>query len=341
MPTGHHDIVVIGASSGGVDVLTRLVSTLPEALPAAIFIVLHVRPDAPSMLPAILNRAGVLPAAHAVDSEPIRTGRIYVAPPGMQMYLQRSRVAVERGPRENMHRPAIDPLFRTAAHHHGSRVIGIVASGALDDGTAGLYAVKEAGGIAVVQDPADAACASMPSHAMARVAVDYCVKASALAELIVRLVHQPPATPQPPASVRLETWEEAAGTVEIPETAVEFGVESGLTCPDCSGILRELHDGDVVRFRCRVGHAYTSNTMLEAQGDTIERALWTAVRQLEERVLLVRKLALAARSRRHEAVAAIFEHRELALIREVGILRELIASGRALEPLEPLEPERM
>lgn len=341
MPTGHHDIVVIGASSGGVDVLTRLVSALPEAFPAAIFIVLHVRPDAPSMLPAILNRAGVLPAAHAVDSEPIRTGRIYVAPPGMQMYVHRSRVAVERGPRENMHRPAIDPLFRTAAHHHGSRVIGIVASGALDDGTAGLQAVKEAGGLAVVQDPADAACSSMPAHAMARVSVDYCVKADALATLIVRLVHQAPTTPPPSASVPLETWQEAAGTAEVPETAAQFGVESGLTCPECSGILREVHDGDVVRFRCRVGHAYTSHTMLEAQGEAIERALWTAVRQLEERALLVRKLATAARERRHEGVAALFEDRETALIREVGILRELIASGRALEPLEPVEPERM
>src|SRR5215208_2893941 len=159
MPSPGHDIIVIGASSGGVEVLTRLVRTLPESLPAAIFVVLHVRPDAPSMLPAILNRAGLLPAAHAVDSEPIRTGRIYVAPPGMQMYVHRRRVAVERGPRENMHRPAIDPLFRTAAHHHGPRVVGVVLSGALDDGTAGLHAVKKAHGIAVVQDPADAACA--------------------------------------------------------------------------------------------------------------------------------------------------------------------------------------
>src|SRR5437773_11022892 len=148
-----HDIIVIGASSGGVEVLTTLVSRLPEALPAAVFVVLHVRPDAPSLLPAILNRAGALPAAHAVDSEPIRTGRIYIAPPGMQMYLHNRRVSVERGPRDNAHRPAIDPLFRTAAHHHGSRVIGVIASGALDDGTAGLHAVKEAGGIAVVQDP--------------------------------------------------------------------------------------------------------------------------------------------------------------------------------------------
>lgn len=333
MPPPGHDIIVIGASSGGVEVLTRLVSRLPEDLPAALFVVLHVRPDAPSLLPAILNRAGLLPAAHAVDAEPIRTGRIYVAPPGMQMYVHGRRVAVERGPRENMHRPAIDPTFRTAAHHHGPRVIGVVASGALDDGTAGLQAVKEAGGIAVVQDPLDAVCASMPSHAMDRVAIDHCVKSADLADLLVRLVHQPAPDPRPP-SVRLETREEAHGTAESPVTGAVVGVESGLTCPECSGILREVREGDVLRFRCRVGHAYTSQTMLEAQGDAIERALWTAVRQLEERALLIRKLAAAARERGQEAIATTFEDRSLALSHEVAVLRELIAAGRALEPME-------
>src|SRR5437762_6949375 len=223
-----HDIIVIGASSGGVEVLTSLVSRLPETLPAAIFIVLHVRPDVPSLLPAILNRVGALPAAHAVDGEPIRTGRIYVAPPGKQIYLHKRRVGVELGPRENMHRPAIDPLFRTAAHHHGSRVIGVIASGALDDGTAGLQAVKEAGGVAVVQDPADAVCASMPAHAMARVAVDHCVKAVDLADLLVRLVALP--APQVPtrAAVPLETPEEVVSTLERAATGPPIGVESGL-----------------------------------------------------------------------------------------------------------------
>jgi two-component system chemotaxis response regulator CheB len=331
MPPPGHDIIVVGASSGGVEVLTRLVRTLPENLPAAVFVVLHVRPDAPSLLPTILNRAGLLPASHAVDAEPIRTGRIYVAPPGMQMYVQRRRVAVERGPRENMHRPAIDPTFRTAAHHHGPRVIGVVASGALDDGTAGLHAVKEAGGIAVVQDPADATCSSMPSHAKERVAIDYCVKSADLASLLVQLVHQPAPDPSP---VPLDTREEVDGTSEVPMTGVVAGVESGLTCPECNGILREVREGEVLRFRCRVGHAYTSQTMLEVQGEAIERALWTAVRQLEERAVLIRKLAAAARMRGHDAVATTFDDRSVALAREGAVLRELIGAGRALEPFE-------
>jgi two-component system chemotaxis response regulator CheB len=328
-----HDIIVIGASSGGVEVLTSLARGLPQDLAAAIFVVLHVRPDAPSLLPAILNRAGTLPAAHAVDGEPIRTGRIYVAPPGMQVYLQRNRVSVERGPRENMHRPAIDPLFRTAAHHHGSRVIGVIASGALDDGTAGLQAVKEAGGIAVVQDPADAVCASMPSHAMERVAVDHCVKASELARLLGRLVREPAPEPDARGQVPLETREEAEPALEQAVTGAVVGAESGLTCPECNGILREVRDGDVLRFRCRVGHAYTSQTMLEAQGEGVEKALWIAVRSLEERSMLLDKLAENARVRGHDGVAALFGDRSLALARDVRLLRDLIARGRALEPV--------
>src|SRR3954468_24417635 len=171
----HHDVVVIGASSGGVEALAKVLGSFPVDLAAAVFVVLHVNPDAPSFLPSILNRAGRLPAAHAVDQEPIRRSRVYVAPPGGQTYVHRGRLAVRRGPYENLHRPAIDPLFRTAAHHYGPRVIGIVLSGGLDDGSAGLMAVKRAGGVAIVQDPEDAAFPSMPRSALERVEVDFCV----------------------------------------------------------------------------------------------------------------------------------------------------------------------
>jgi two-component system chemotaxis response regulator CheB len=327
-----HDIVVIGASSGGVEVLSRLVSGLPETFPAAVFIVLHVRPDAPSLLPTILNRAGSLPAAHAVDQEPIQTGRIYVAPPGMQMYLHNRRVSVERGPRENQHRPAIDPLFRTAAHYHGSRVIGVILSGALDDGTAGLYAVKQAGGLAVVQDPADAMCSSMPTHALERVSVDHVVKPKDLADLLSRLVREPAPDSSARSSVTLETPDEADGPFDPVVSGERIGTESGLTCPDCHGVLRQVEEGDVLRFRCRVGHAYTSQTMLEAQGDAVENALWIAVRSLEERAVLVQKLANNARRRGHDTVAALFDDRVEAVNRDVQTLRAVIATGRTLEP---------
>src|SRR5207247_2125761 len=174
------DVIVIGASSGGVDALIKLVGKLPPDLPAAVFVVLHVRPDVPSQLPAILNRAGSLPAAHAVDGEPIRRGRIYVAPPGFQTYVHRGRISVRLGPQENSNRPAIDPLFRTAAHHYGPRVVGVVLSGALDDGSAGLEAIKRAGGIAIVQDPDDAAVSDMPANALDRADVDHRLRADEL-----------------------------------------------------------------------------------------------------------------------------------------------------------------
>ena len=328
-----HDIIVIGASSGGVEVLTTLVSGLPADLPAAVFIVLHVRPDAPSLLPSILGRVGVLPAAHAVDGEPIRTGRIYVAPPGRQMYIDKRRVSVEIGPRENMHRPAIDPLFRTAAEHHSTRVVGVVLSGALDDGTAGLQAIKDAGGVAVVQNPADATSRSMPAHAMERVAVDHCVNSVDLANLLTRLARQPADEPD----ARVQSGVAAMATAGQPfehAAAVPIpGIDSGLTCPECSGVLREVRDRGVVRFRCRVGHAYTSQSMLEAQGDAVEKTLWTAVRMLEERSVLLHKLAANAGGRGHESVAGLFLDRSAAIDQDVRMLRDLMARGRALDPV--------
>ncbi len=214
----HRDVIVIGASSGGVEVLVKLVAALPEDFQAALFIVLHVRPDRPSRLPAILNRAGQLPAAHAVDNEPVRRGRIYVAPPGMQMHVHRGRISVRRGPPENNHRPAIDPLFRTAAHYYGSRVIGVILTGALDDGSAGLAAVKSAGGTAVVQDPADAAVSAMPTHALELVEADYQVRADGLAPLLVDLVNSEVDLPTIRHEVPLETVEEAPMSAESPDS---------------------------------------------------------------------------------------------------------------------------
>jgi two-component system chemotaxis response regulator CheB len=232
----HRDVIVIGASSGGVSPLVKLVRHLPPDLPAAIFVVLHVNPDAPSRLAAILNRAGGLPAAHAVDQEPIRRGRIYVAPPGFQMYVHRGHLSVHRGPHENLHRPAIDPMFRTAAHYYGSRVIGVVLSGALDDGSAGLRAVKQGGGIAIVQHPSDARVAAMPSNAMEHVDVDHAVAAADLAPLLLSLV-QCEGELALRGEVALETVEEASVAGHLGVAAM-FEARSRETDHD----VRTLHD---------------------------------------------------------------------------------------------------
>ena len=333
----HRDVIAIGASSGGVEALTRLLSRLPDHLAAAVFVVLHVRPDAPSFLPAILNRvnrAGGLPVSHAVDREPIRRGRVYVAPPGYQTYVHRGRIGVVRGPRENLHRPAIDPLFRTAAHNYGERVIGVILTGAMDDGAAGLLAVKRAGGIAVVQDPSDAAFPDMPANAMERADVDYCVSVEDLASLLISLVGEngKSAAAAMPKEVPLETVEEA----ESPDEATaseQLGPPSMFTCPDCQGTLFEITEGADIRFRCRVGHAYSVESMEKAQADAAERALWSALRALEERAGLMQKLADNADRRGHTFVATTFHQRSEEVQRDIDAIRAVILGGRTLDPV--------
>lgn len=326
------DVVVIAASTGGVEALTRVVRNLPAELGASIFVVLHVRPDTPSMLPAILNRNGRVPAAHAVDGEPIRRGRIYVAPPGYQTYLRRGRIEVKRGPRENMLRPAADPLFRTAAHHYRERVIGVVLSGALDDGTVGLRWIKNAGGIAVVQEPSDAACPGMPQNAVSQVPVDHVMPADQIGMLIVQLAGEVDGGKPGMGEVPLETVEESS--YEHARARVEaLGPASTLTCPECNGALWEVRDGDTLHYRCRVGHAYSADTLLNASSESVERALWSALRALEERAALVRRMALEARERHHEAIAVMFDARVDEITRDATAIHELISQGRALEEM--------
>jgi two-component system chemotaxis response regulator CheB len=327
----HHDVVVVGASSGGVEGLMTLLSGLPDDLPAACFVVLHVRPDVPSQLPAILNRVGTLPVAHAVDGEPIRRGRVYIAPPGMQTYLQRGRIGVRRGPQENLHRPAVDPLFRTAAHHYGSRVIGVVLSGALDDGAAGLAAIRSAGGIAIVQDPQDAQVRDMPTNAMERAGADHVVPIGAMPALLIALISEEVKTDLA-AEIPLETLEEA-GPAEPFKRSEEMGTLSNVTCPECQGNLWEVKGTEGIRFRCRVGHSYTESAIDAAQSQSVERALWSALKALEERTALMRKLAAQARKRGHEAVATMFEERSRTVDNDVRAIHGLIVSSETLEPV--------
>jgi two-component system chemotaxis response regulator CheB len=328
----HRDVVVVGASSGGVEALAKLVAGLPEDFPAAVFIVLHVRPDRPSQLPAILNRHGHLPVAHAVDEEPVRRGRIYIAPPAVQTYIHRGRISVSRGPVENNHRPAIDPLFRTAAHYYGPRVIGVVLTGALDDGAAGLAAVKAAGGMAVVQDPADAAFPEMPTHALELVDADYRARIDEIPGILIGLVSVDATDVPMRREIPLETVEEAT-TPDEASRSDQLGKPSDLTCPDCQGTLYEVENGNRIRFRCRVGHAYSEDAITRAQGDSVERALWSALRVLEERSALMKKLAGFAQRRGHRGVAELYRQRMDEVETDVKALHSLILNGGSLEPV--------
>jgi two-component system, chemotaxis family, protein-glutamate methylesterase/glutaminase len=330
-----HGIVVVGASAGGVEALTDLTASLPDDLPAAVFVVLHLPATGTSALPEILRRHGPLPAAHVKDGEPIQPGRVYVAPPDHHVLLRTGHVHLSRGPRENGHRPAIDPLFRSAAREYATRVIGLVLSGALDDGTAGLLAIKSRGGTAVVQDPADALYPGMPGHALEHVQVDHVAAAASMGKLLARLITDlavPPADPVPRAmqvEVEMEGFSLEAFEGNHP------GRPSGFSCPDCNGVLWQVQDGGLERYRCRVGHAWSPESLLTQQSEALEAALWIALRSLEERGALARRLAEPARRRGHSITATRFEEQAAEAEHAARLVRDLLLNRDAFATAWP------
>ena len=332
------DIIVVGASAGGVEALSQLAAGLPKDLPAAVFIVLHVPAQGTSVLPQILSRVGPLPATHPQDGEPIHVGHIYVAPPDRHLLVRDGHVRLTRGPRENSNRPAIDPLFRTAARDHGRHVIGVVLTGVLDDGTAGLAAVKQRGGVAVVQDPADALYAGMPQSALANVAVDYCLPVTAMPQTLARLAAEPlppgadpsPVSPEMDIEARIAELEMDALQAPDPDRP---GTPSGFSCPECGGSLWELHEGDLIRFRCRVGHAWSADSLLAEQSVALEAALWAALRALEEKANLARRLAERIRSRGDgKRTAEHFERQVEECEQHAALLRQTLLQRQASPP---------
>ncbi len=323
-----HDIIVIGTSAGGVEALRELVSGLPPDLAAAIFVVMHVAATSDSVLPKILSRSGPLPASHAVDGEAIEQGRIYVAPPDHHLLVERGRVRVTYGPKENRMRPAADPLFRSAALAYGPRVVGVVLTGALDDGTAGLLAVKRRGGLAVVQDPRDALYPGMPRSALSNVAVDHCLALPDIAPLLVQLAATPTSDEDAyPVPEALEIESEIARGGSHMEDVEKLGQPSAFSCPECNGVLWEVHDGELLRFRCQVGHAYSANNLLVGQSEYLEGALWAALRALEEQVTLYGRMAHRARQRNQELLVTRFEKNARELDQHATVIRQVLRDG--------------
>jgi two-component system, chemotaxis family, protein-glutamate methylesterase/glutaminase len=335
-----HGIVVVGASAGGVEALTDLAASLPGDLPAAVFVVLHLPATGISALPEILRRHGPLPAAHVKDGEPIQPGRVYVAPPDHHVLLRSGHVHLSRGPRENGHRPAIDPLFRSAAREYTTRVIGLVLSGALDDGTAGLLAIKSRGGTTVVQDPADALYPGMPGNALAHVQVDHVAAAPSVGKLLARLIanlDEPPGAPAPTdtqAEVEMEGLSLEAFEGNHP------GRPSGFSCPDCDGVLWQIQDGGLERYRCRLGHAWSPESLLTQQSDALEAALWVALRSLEERAALARRLAESARRRGYTITATRFEEQAAEAQQAARLVRDMLLDRGTFATAWPLVVDR-
>jgi two-component system, chemotaxis family, protein-glutamate methylesterase/glutaminase len=335
-----HDIVVVGASAGGVEALADLAASLPADLPAAVFVVLHVPSTGTSALPDILSRHGPLPAGHVKDGEPIENGRIYVAPPDHHVLLRSGHVHLARGPRENGHRPAVDPLFRSAARQYGSRVIGVVLSGALDDGTAGLNAIKTRGGLAIVQEPVDALYSGMPESAQAHVPVDHVEPAAAMGPLLARLTAEPAGEVPHSAPDDMEVEVEVEGFSLEAIEGEHPGRPSGFSCPDCNGVLWEIQDGDLQRFRCRVGHAWSPESLLTQQSEGLEAALWIALRSLEERAALARRLAEPARRRGHTITAGRFEEQAAEAQQAARLIRNLLLDRANFATAWPLAGDR-
>jgi two-component system chemotaxis response regulator CheB len=328
MPPRH--VIVIGASAGGVESLTRIVRDLTSDIHAAICVTVHFPPGGSSALPRILQRSGVLSAVHAVDRQPLEEGTIYVAPPDHHLLVFRDVIRLYRGPRENGNRPAVDPMFRSAALAYGPRVVGVVLSGSLDDGTSGLLAIKRRGGIAVVQDPDDAMFSSMPQSAIDHVRVDHVVKLDRIGALLNDLAQQPAPVEEQPVSddARKETEYSELDLARIEDVGEHPGDLAPFGCPDCGGTLWELREGNLVRFRCRVGHAWTSEALLASQAETLDAALWTALRALEESASLSRELAERARGRGNDRMAErMADHAELAE-RRASTIRDVLLQDR-------------
>lgn len=330
-------IVVMGASAGGVDALIDLVASLPGDFQAPVCVVLHIPADSPSLLAKILQREAKIRVKEAEDGEHYVSGTMYIAPPDRHLLVgDDGTLHVTRGPRENRHRPAVDPLLRSAALSHGRRAVGVILSGTLDDGTAGLLAIKQRGGIAVVQDPEDALYPGMPQNALHHVEVDYSVRLRDLARLLTSILAGPlPPRVLKPVAVDDMTTEVRMAALKADALADDDrpGKPSPYSCPDCGGVLWEIEEGEFPRFRCRVGHAYSPETMMGAQSDVLEEALWAAMKTLEESARLANRLAENERARGQDWLAERFEKKEREARTRVDVIRRFLASDSAEIPV--------
>lgn len=318
-------VVVIGGSAGGVELSLRLARDLPKDLDAAVFIVIHLSPSAPSAFAELLNRRSALPVAWAQHGEPIQPGRIYLCPPDLHLLLEERHMCLGRGPRENGHRPAVDPLFRTAAHAHGPRVVGVIISGNLDDGSIGLREIRAMGGKAIVQNPDDAIYNGMPLNAIEEAGADAIVPAADLAATIAEFVRDLPGA----ANGENPLPDDIADGGEAPMSSDERedGAPSVFGCPDCGGVLWEVEEDEIVRYRCRVGHAYSDESLLSSQTEGVERAMWAALRTLEESAEQAHRLARRMRSRGHGSLHERFRSQALDHEERAGIIRRALLTG--------------
>lgn len=330
-------LVVVGASAGGIETLRTLAASLPRDFPAPICIVLHTSPASPGILPDILGRSGPLPAVTPRNGERLRPGTIYVAPPDHHLVIEPGILRVTKGPRENLFRPAIDPLFRSAAQVYGPKVIGVILTGNLDDGAAGLWTVRQMGGTAIVQDPDDAMFSSMPTSALHGVKVDHIVPIADLAPLLVHLT----AAPEPAQPVRPADAVEVEVNIAKEQDPFQAGIEriaqpSKYACPDCHGVLLEIREGSRFRFRCHTGHAYSAQSLLSAIQGGVEDALWESMRAMHEGERLIRQMAEHLSATPHDdGQARLLRERARQLRTQSDAIREMLSTRDEVGATKP------
>jgi two-component system chemotaxis response regulator CheB len=318
---GQRDIIAVGGSLGAIDAVKELCGSLPADFAAAMFIVIHIGAKGNNLLASIFNEHSAIPVSTAVDGETLKRGRAYVAPADHHLLVIDNLVRLGNGPRENMARPAIDPLFRSVAIGHGPRAIGVVLTGMLNDGAAGLADVKRCGGVTIVQDPSDSVAPQMPMGALRASAVDYRAPAAELGALLTKLVVEE-AGPmiEIPADIELEV-DIALGQNCNSELIAKVAEAVPISCPACGGVLSQVKHGPPLRFRCQIGHAYTDEALATEQEVAAEEAVGMALRIIGERVVLSEKMAEDARRSGRNAAAAGYEQRGRELHKYIEVLR--------------------
>lgn len=321
------NIIVMGASYGGLAAYTTLTQLLPADLPASLFLVQHMTPNHRSMLAELLSRSGPLPAVQPGDHDPYLEGHIYTAPSNRHLLVKNEHVRVVQGPRENGFRPSVDALFRSAAAAHTTRVVAVLLTGYRDDGVSGLDAVKRCGGTIIVQDPEEAEAPELPLNAVRQLPVDHILPLARIASKLTELV----ATEAPPSVAVPVDIQEGVKVSEhkVPnmDSLGKFADPTPFTCPDCGGVLWNIREETVPHMRCVTGHAYSYESLSAMQADTLENALWAAIRFMEERIKLLNVMAAEARRRNWVRSADQYEKTQGELNRSAAVLRDFIVGG--------------
>lgn len=330
------NIIVVGGSAGGLQALLPIVGALPAAFPAAILGAFHTAADSAGTLPGIVGRSTELKVTFAEDEGPMHSGQLYLAPPDRHLLVKRGWLRVVRGPKEHGFRPAIDPLFRSAAAAYGPQVIGVLLSGGMNDGAAGMAAIKREGGTTIAQDPDEAVVANMPRSAIRRNVVDHILRAGEIGKLLLRLVAEPVAQTMSERHIPVDPTESQVDAVKSGRLA---GPPSIFTCPECGGSLWELSESGTPVFRCHVGHGFSPESLIATQDARLEEALWSAVRALEERAELSSRMAERARNGNMQTLHEHYLKRSQEAEGRARFLRELLFGESASWVGGEIEPE--